>query len=731
MKRHRLTSITLAAALGGVLFADTTGTAAQGQGNAYGPPEILPNVHHDRSRPLREMPPLPPGSTRDDFRVRQPEEPGPGSPDSALQSLAVAAMGAAVVSGFDGVGEGAPFAFNVTSAPPDTVGEAGRTQYVQWVNTSFAVFDKASGAKLYGPAAGNTLWSGFGGDCASRNDGDPIVQYDQLADRWVMTQFSVRSGNFLQCVAISQTEDATGAWHRYAFSYSQFPDYPKLAVWPDAYYITFNMFQSVFRGARLCAYDRARMLQGLPATQQCFQIGNASLLPADLEGARLPPAGSPAYFMNRGTNSLNLWKFRVDFDNPANTTLTGPTNIPVAAYAAACGGGTCIPQPGTSTQLDSLGDRLMYRLGYRNLGGGHEALVVNHSVTANGRTGIRWYEVDIQGGTPSVHQQSTYAPDDGLYRWMGSAAMDGSGNIAVGYSISSSTTRPSIRFAGRNSTDPIDTLSVEVDMRTGTGSQTGSLTRWGDYSTLSIDPVDDCTFWYTSEFLRTSGSFNWSTHIGTFKFESCGGGQPPPPVVDFGLTATPTSRSIDAGAQTTYSVSLSATDAFTGTATLSLSGLPAGATGLFAPTAIGDGESSTLTVTTSAATPAGSHQLTITGTQGSLVRTTTVALVVAAPAQGDFTIDASPGSRNIRAGAATSYTISVARSGGFGEAVTLSVVSAPISGVTFSFSPNPAGASSTLDVATSATAAKGTHTVTISGTAGGITRTTTVSLRIR
>ena len=730
MTRHQLTSTGLAAALG-VLLASDTATLAQGQGNAYGRPEVLPAVHHDRSGPLREMPALPPGSTRDDFRVRQPEGPDPGAPDAAVQSIAVAAMSADVQSGFTGVGEGAPFAFNVTSAPPDTVGEAGRTQYVQWVNTSFAVFDKASGAKLYGPAAGNTLWSGFPGDCASRNDGDPIVQYDQLADRWVMTQFSVRNGNFLQCVAISQTEDATGEWYRYAFSYSQFPDYPKLAVWPDAYYITFNMFQNIFRGTRLCAYDRARMLQGLSATQQCFQISNASLLPADLEGSRLPPAGTPAYFMNRATNSLNLWKFSVDFANPDNTTLTGPTNIPVAAYSIACGGGTCIPQPSTSTQLDSLGDRLMYRLGYRNLGGGHEALVVNHSVAASGRTGIRWYEIDIQGGTPSVHQQSTYAPNDGLYRWMGSAAMDGAGNIALGYSVSSSTTRPSIRFVGRDSTDPLNTLSLETEMRLGTGSQTGSLTRWGDYSTLSIDPMDDCTFWYTSEFLQTSGSFNWSTHVGSFRFASCGG-TPPPPVVDFALSATPTTRSITAGAQTSYVVSLSATDGFSGTAELSVTGLPAGATGLFAPTAIGDDGSSTLTVTTSAATPSGSHQLTITGTQGALVRTTAVTLVVAAPDTGDFAIDASPGSRNIRAGANTSYSVSIARSGGFSDPVTLAVTSAPISGVTFTFSPNPAGGSSSaLTVVTAANATKGTHTVAISGTGGGLTRSTTVSLRIR
>ena len=191
------------------------------------------------------------------------------------------------------MGEGnAQFAFNVTYAPPDTVGEAGLTQFVQWVNPSFAIFDKATGNRLYGPAAGNTIWSGFGGDCEARNDGDPMVQYDQLADRWVMSQFSLRAGNYLQCVAVSKTSDATGEWHRYAFQYNHFPDYPKLAVWPDAYYMTFNMFGPTgasFTGGRVCAYDRLKMLEGLPASQICYQSSTiVPLLP------RLGPGGQDA-----------------------------------------------------------------------------------------------------------------------------------------------------------------------------------------------------------------------------------------------------------------------------------------------------------------------------------------------------------------------------------------------------------------------------------------------------
>ena len=202
-------------------------------------------------------------------------------------------------------------------------------------------------------------------------------------------------------------------------------DYPKLSVWPDAYYISFNMFTSNFVGSKVCAYDRVSMLNGLAATQQCYQLSQAygGLLPADLDGATadlqpggsaLPPSGEPGMFMNFGTNSLNLWRMHVDWNTPANTTLTGPTNIPVAAFTAACnGGGTCVPQPGTTEKLDSLGDRLMWRLAYRHLPDGHEALVVNHSVTANSITSVRWYELrnatgqTMASATPVVFQQST------------------------------------------------------------------------------------------------------------------------------------------------------------------------------------------------------------------------------------------------------------------------------------------------------------------------------------
>ncbi len=230
--------------------------------------------------------------------------------------------------------------------------------------------------------------------------------------------------------------------------------------------------------------------------------------------------------MNFGTNSLNLWKFHVDFTTPASSTFTGPTSISVAAFNPACGGGTCIPQPGTSQKLDSLADRLMYRLAYRHFADGHESLVVNQSVKVSGTKrsetdGVRWYKIRLANGTPSVFQQGTYAPADGASRWMGSVAMDKVGDMAMGYSASSLALYPSIRYTGRAPTDAANTMQTENKIMDGTGSQLANLNRWGDYSAMSVDPVDDCTFWYTTEYLKSSGTFNWSTEIASFKFPGC------------------------------------------------------------------------------------------------------------------------------------------------------------------------------------------------------------------
>jgi len=511
-----------------VVWAPARNGRAQAEGERR-LPEVSGAEHMDLSPPLRDIPSPAPRDGQRLFPVGPIPLPVlPGQPDPVLQDTEAGPL-VGTVDGlnFAGVGQG-DYGFNVSSAPPDTNLAVGETQVVQWVNTSLAVFDKATGAIAAGfPKGGKTLWSGFGGGCEANNDGDAIAQYDKQADRWVLSQFSVSTTPFLQCVAVSQTSDATGAYFRYSFNYgSQFPDYPKVGVWPDAYYISFNVFSgNTFVGSKACAYDRAQMLIGAAATQQCFQLSSSfgGLLPSDLDGITLPPAGAPNRFVNFGVNSLNLWNFHVDWVTPASSTFTGPTNIPVAAFSPACGGLTCIPQPGTRQKLDSLADRLMYRLAYRNLTD-HEALVVNHSVVAGtGRkppTGIRWYELRVSGASLTVFQQGTFAPDTN-HRWMGSIAMDKVGDIAVGYSVSSSQVFPSIRYTGRVPSDLAGTMQTEKTIIAGAGSQTQRLSRWGDYSAMSVDPVDDCTFWYTNQYEKTTGSFNWSTRIASFKFSTC------------------------------------------------------------------------------------------------------------------------------------------------------------------------------------------------------------------
>ena len=513
--------------------------ADPGNGNAYGHAKVDQSTKNDRSPNLRDMKPVPPegGPAREKFepkKVGKNDGLAPGASDPAQQT-AVIQQAPAILGSFEGVGLGN---YAVNAAPPDTNGAIGRQYtdgtgthqwYVQWVNEAFAVFDAQTGNRVYGPANGNTIWQGFGGVCQSRNDGDPIIQYDKIRDRWLFTQFAVGSQPYTQCVAVSTTNDPTGSYNRYSFGYgNQFNDYPKVGVWPDGYYVTYNMFVNggSFSGGWVCAWDAVKMLAGLPATQQCFNTGVAhgGMLVSDVDGNTLPPAGEPNYVLEFGTNNLNFWKFHVDWVNPANTTLTGPTSLPVAAFSMACGGGTCIPQSGTSQQLDSLGDRLMYRLAYRNFGT-YAAMVVNHSVKLgtnkkNQSTGVRWYELRVNGGNVSVFQQSTWAPDS-AFRWMGSAAMDKVGNIVLGYSKSSSSMFPSIFYTMRNASDPINTMQPEASIFGGTGSQLRTLARWGDYSSLSVDPTDDCTMYFTTEYLAGSGTFNWHTRVGKLKAGNC------------------------------------------------------------------------------------------------------------------------------------------------------------------------------------------------------------------
>jgi uncharacterized membrane protein len=706
-----------------------------------GPTTVRRDAHHDVSPPLSEMIKHAPRTSL----VPRPVEPlkriplPPGltlvQEDPVIQVGTVPPPTPPVLQSFEGLGNG-QYGFTVTSAPPDTEGTVGATQYVQWVNTSFAVFNKSTGALVAGPTAGNTLWSGFGGGCQSNNDGDPIVLYDKLANRWIFSQFSVSTTPYLQCIAVSTTSDATGTYNRYSFQYSNFDDYPKMAVWPDAYYETFNMFAggTTFVGADACAYDRTAMMNGTTATQVCFQQNTSvgGLLPSDLDGTTPPPAGSPDYMVYFGTNNLNLFKFHVDFTTPANSTFTGPTVMNVAAFSPLCGGGTCVPQPSVSQQLDSLADRLMYRLAYRNFGT-HESLVVNHSVVAGSGGGVRWYEIQNPSGTPIVAQQSTFAPDSN-YRWMGSVAMDHVGDMALGYSVSSSSVSPSVRFAGRVPTDPASTMEAEVNVISGSGSQSGNnLSRWGDYSAMQVDPVDDCTFWFTEEYMAATGSFNWNTRIANFKFPGCSTTATP----DFTVAAAPSSLTVTQGSNGSSTITVSSLNGFNAATTLSASGLPSGVTAAFStnpvtPPANGNA-TSTLTLTASSSATTGTATVTITGTSGSATHTAIITLTVTSPP--NFTIGASPSSLTINQGSNGTSSITITSQNGFNSATTLSATGLP-SGITAAFSTNPVtppangSASSTLTLTASSTATTGTATVTITGTAGSTIHAATITLTV-
>jgi hypothetical protein len=446
------------------------------------------------------------------------------------------------------------------------------------VNVQFQIFNK-SGVSVFGPADFNTLFQGFGGTCESSNDGDPIVLYDQLADRWMLTQFA--EGPASECIAISATGDPTGSYHRYAFATpsNRFPDYPKFGVWPDGYYMTANEPDRM----GIYAFDRAKMLLGQAATYIYFQNQTdtwGGLLPTDLDGTTLPPAGSPNYIIGHRDNQyygapndvLKVFKFHADFGTPANSTFTLAAELLPAPYdGIVCPNLTfsCIRQPGTSQRLDAIGEWTMHRMAYRNFGT-HESIVFNHTVDAvgndQGNAGIRWYELRGLSTTPVIHQQGTYAPDANA-RWMGSMAMDVSGNIAVGFSAGGSALMPSPRYAGRLASDPLGQLSQgEATFVAGGGVQTGS-NRWGDYSQLAVDPTDDCTFWYTSEYYQTTSGATWRTRIGSFKFPNCSQGTPTPTVTGTPATATPAPTGTSILPTTTVAPTGTRTNTATATAT--------------------------------------------------------------------------------------------------------------------------------------------------------------------
>jgi hypothetical protein len=471
--------------------------------------------------------------------------------DGAEQnSLASPDANFTIGANFLGVGNGFP-GYSVPDAPPDTNMAVGDTQIVQWVNVSYTVCSKTSPFTC-GPAIlGSALWSGLSGSplCKTHNSGDPIVQWDVKAHRWLLTQ-NVFTSPYAVCVAISTTPDANGTYFLYQFSVpgNGFPDYPKWGIWPTDYGQAVNNFGpggSGFVGPQVCVYNRKKLVRGDPTAEQiCHQYSNTedSLLPADQDSPANPPVGQDHFFIGSmgdvdnahlslysvHINNLNDWSQGATFTGDGNSQL-----ISITSFNPACGsyGGACVPQKGVTDLVDSLGGRLMYRFAYWN-DRNKQHWLANFDVAASGgQNGVRWMEIaapatKVQVGSLRVRQQGTYAPD-GNWRWMGSMARDKRGNILLGYSESCGDTCPggtpmfpSIFVAGRVPSDPLGTLGPEVLVVGGAGSQPDTSNRWGDYSAMRIDQ-DGCTFWYTTEYYKVTQSFDWSTQIASVKFANC------------------------------------------------------------------------------------------------------------------------------------------------------------------------------------------------------------------
>jgi uncharacterized repeat protein (TIGR01451 family) len=450
--------------------------------------------------------------------------------------------------------------------PPDTNADVGYTQIVETVNSTFRVYDK-TGAPITPVLKQSTLFEPIGGQCAQTDPGDPIVLHDRIADRWQISQFNFAGGGddppFHQCIAISKTSDAAGEYYLYDFvtpDGNNFPDYPKLGVWSDGYYMSTRQFDadsSAFMGLGCFAFNREKMLVGDPTAEQIFfaipfdanyPSGTSSgIIPSDHDGILPPPPGAPNVFAIYDSDEfgaddeVHLFDFHADFTTPANSTFTERAESPIDVPAfndEEPGGRADIEEPPPGENLDSIPDRLMFRLAYRNRGG-VESLVTNHTVNVSGVTvtsaatyqaASRYYEFrkSTPGGAYTVYDAATYSPDagngaTGTNRWMGSTAIDDQGNLAMGYSLSSTAVVPSIAYVGRAFDQLGTSLTNEQILFPGQGTQAaGSGNRWGDYTSMSVDPTDDCTFWYANEYYPPGNTgFNWHTRIGNFKFPTC------------------------------------------------------------------------------------------------------------------------------------------------------------------------------------------------------------------
>jgi subtilisin-like proprotein convertase family protein len=652
-------------------------------------------------------------------------------PDAVLQTTTGPQAMPTPIANFDGLGspEAGPY------LPPDTNGDigydstSGRRYYFSWVNVSYKAWDVTNPAAptvVVSTTLGNALWAAAlpGSRCALDNAGDPIVLFDEQAGRWFISQFALGSsfsGPFHQCIAVSQTANPAGGWYVYDFPYRDattwLNDYPHFGVWPDptynAYYMTVNQFNAsgtAWLGGGVAAYERALMLTGNPAAQAIYfdlfpvDPNFGGMLPADLDG--LPAAnGTPGFFFEVDdatwippNDAMRIWEFRPNWVTPASSTfgISGQPNYTITVPAfnlAPCvtsGSRACVPQQGTTTRLDSLGDRLMHRAAFRNFGA-HQSVVLNHTVWADStdRLGIRWYEMRRNPGTGawSIFQSGTYAPADGNYRWMGSVAMDVQGNMAAGYSVSSGSMFPSAAYAGRLISDPTGTLSqTEVIAAAGLGAQTSASNRWGDYSMIGTDPQDQCTFWSIQEYHGATANTSWRTRVTSFKFPGCSVAS------GFTIIPTPPSQTICQSTNANYTVGVFSSGGFNSAVTMNAVGNPGTAT--FVPNPVtppADGMTNTV-LTISGAT-AGNYTFNITGTSG--VSSSTAALglnvvgsiasvpTLSSPADGATGVSVlAPLSWSASAGADT-YYLEVATDAGFSTVV----YSATVAGTSHTTAP--------------------------------------------
>jgi hypothetical protein len=489
------------------------------------------------------------------------------SGDGAVQARAAqpAPSIPSTIANFEGLSNQDNFAiFGGRVNPPDPDGDVGPNHYVELINLVLGIYSK-TGTRLLGPVDIGALWAGFAVTDCTDASGDPIVLYDQFVDRWILTQFTTSglensAKPFWNCVAISTSGDPTGTYYRYAFetkNFQFFPDYPKYGVWTDSYVITTREFgPTVEYGIGVYALEKDKIVSGRPDARAVsfFLDGNApgmlplvgdGLLPADVDGkdrptgtAAIPLVGTQDSGGGYGAtfDALNVWDLAVQWRATPNASLALATQLRVASFDSIfpCSptARDCLPQPGVASQnryLDILSyrQRPTWRLAYRNFKD-YEALVTNQAVeAAPGVAGIRWYEIRGTGTSYSVYQQSTFAPGDGVHRWMGSIAQDKTGNTGLGYSVVNDTNVfPGIRYTGRLAGDPLGQMTQgEGIIIDGTGAQTTKNSRWGDYTSLNVDPADDCTFWYVNEYYTAAGEASseagWQTRIGSFKLPGC------------------------------------------------------------------------------------------------------------------------------------------------------------------------------------------------------------------